>query len=273
MTIVIHPVSIVCFGLVIFCIVTIVIIEISRVLPQKEVQQLRTEHIVLFRFCDTVTSREKREVVERLFKLKESLKNNVPYIQSIEYGPLAPQAGFDVAFRMVFNNEKARNYYTGGYGLSLPGTYDRRHAAFKAFVAPYLRGGEGVLVFDYNTSLSVKAPVGRVDRLLFFKFRRKVKKKAIERLFADMGRLTSNGSPLITGLDYGWQNSKEGFDKGYHAVCRIAYASFEARNHHIHMPSKITEEGITYQAFLALMYPYLKEGRFLVIDYKVKDSP
>lgn len=231
----------------------------------------KTEHIVLFNLRDGITSQEKTEIVQRFLELKNSLKGDVPYILSIEYGhPRFLQGhpkGYDLAFRVVFNFVTDRDYYTGRPFYTLPGSYDMMHEAYKAFVAPYLKAVGGVLVFDYTTSFPVTAPTGRIDRLMFFKYNDKATVRdheALEERIAAMGNAKRNGKPIMHGLDYGWQNSKEGLDAGFDLALRIAYVSWEACDYHT---DEEPGDGVSYKAFIEFLTPLLMENGLLVFDY------
>ena len=112
-------------------------------------------HIVLFRYRETVSKEERREVTRRFLSLQKSLRNGAPYIVSIEEGAQisgeGADKGFEQAFVVTFRSQGDRNYYVGKPIITNPDSYDLEHQAFKEFIKPFL-APEGVLVFDYTAS-------------------------------------------------------------------------------------------------------------------------
>jgi len=117
-------------------------------------KETRIEHLVLFKFRQDITLKEKQEVVRRFMALKNAKKDGVLYITSIEYGEQNSKEGvskgYEIAFRVSFTSVEDRDYYVGKPFQSNPGTFDPNHDAFKDFVGPYLNSDNGVLVFDYK---------------------------------------------------------------------------------------------------------------------------
>lgn len=113
----------------------------------------RLDHWVLFKFRKDVTEDEKRNVIDRFFALKKSLKNGKPYIQSIDYGyennENAGDSGFELAFRVNFLSLEDRDYYVGKPFQNDSGGFDPMHDEFKKFIGAFLDPSDGVLVFDY----------------------------------------------------------------------------------------------------------------------------
>lgn len=112
-------------------------------------------HIVIFRYKETVSTDERREITRRFLALQRSLRHGAPYIVSIEQG--AQSSGerldkdFEQAFLVTFRSEGDRNYYVGKPVITNPGFYDHAHQEFKEFVGAFL-APEGALVFDYSLS-------------------------------------------------------------------------------------------------------------------------
>lgn len=114
----------------------------------------RVKHIVLFRYAPDVSISKQRAVVEAFLALKDSRRNGVPYIESIEVGEQnsgeGVDAGYTQGFIVTFTSEGDRNYYVGSPIVNEANYYDKAHAAFKAFVGPLLAKHQGVLVFDFS---------------------------------------------------------------------------------------------------------------------------
>ncbi|MFL1503480.1 Dabb family protein [Pseudomonas sp. O64] len=115
----------------------------------------RVEHIVLFRYKDTVTDKQKAEVKKRFLALEQIAKRSGKrYITSIITGKQnsgeGVDHGFEQAFVVRFKSEGDRNYYVGAPIVEDAKYYDPKHAEFKTFVGPLLaEGQQGVLVFDF----------------------------------------------------------------------------------------------------------------------------
>ncbi len=112
-------------------------------------------HIVLFRYKDTVTAEQRREISRRFLELRKSQRNGAAYIISIEEGAqssgeMADQ-GLQQGFLVTFNSEGDRNFYVGRPIINDPNYYDTNHQAFKDFVGPLL-APHGALVFDYTAN-------------------------------------------------------------------------------------------------------------------------
>jgi hypothetical protein len=115
-------------------------------------------HIVLFRYKNGVSDNQKLNIVERFLSLKNSLRNGMPYILSIEEGMQNSgedvHGGFHQAFLMTFSSEGDRNYYVGRPIVSDTRYFDIEHRGFVDFVTPFL-DVDGVLVFDYTRNTLV----------------------------------------------------------------------------------------------------------------------
>lgn len=113
------------------------------------------KHIVIFKYKDSVTSEQKKEVIQHFLHLQQSkrLGDKLPYIVSIITGSQSSgekaSQGFEQAFIVTFQSEGDRNYFVGTPVVSDPAYYDRQHAEFKLFVGPLLAENNGVLVFDF----------------------------------------------------------------------------------------------------------------------------
>ena len=122
----------------------------------------KIKHIVLFKYKDSVTPEQKKEVIQRFLHLKQSRRTGEkrPYIDSITTGPQSSgekaSLGFEQAFIVTFRSEGDRNYYVGTPVVDDPIYYDKQHAEFKQFVGPLLAENNGVLVFDYVDSSNKK---------------------------------------------------------------------------------------------------------------------
>ncbi|WP_323084330.1 Dabb family protein [Providencia alcalifaciens] len=112
------------------------------------------KHIVLFRYIDGVTDAQKGEIIRRFRALKDSLRDNQPYILAIDAGRQNSEEGLEQGYQqgfiVTFASEGDRNYYVGEPLVTDPRYYDRQHAAFKQFIRPYLMVNAGVLVFDFS---------------------------------------------------------------------------------------------------------------------------
>ncbi|AZN37972.1 Dabb family protein [Iodobacter ciconiae] len=109
-------------------------------------------HIVLFRYKPSVSAEQRQEVSKRFLALSKSLRNNKPYIVSIEEGLQnsgeGADHGFEQAFLVTFNSEGDRNFYVGEPIVTDTQYFDLAHQDFKVFVGPLL-APQGALVFDY----------------------------------------------------------------------------------------------------------------------------
>lgn len=114
----------------------------------------RVKHIVLFRYAPGVSVQKQHAVVEAFLALKDSRRNGVPYIESIEAGEQnsgeGADGGYSQGFIVTFHSEGDRNYYVGSPIVNDANYYDKAHAAFKAFVGPLLAKSQGALVFDFS---------------------------------------------------------------------------------------------------------------------------
>lgn len=114
------------------------------------------KHIVIFKYKDSVTPEQKKEVIRRFLHLQQSKRpgEKRPYIISITTGSQSSgekaSLGFEQAFIVTFRSEGDRNYYVGTPVVGDPAYYDRQHAEFKQFVGPLLAENNGVLVFDFT---------------------------------------------------------------------------------------------------------------------------
>ncbi|MGP8446454.1 Dabb family protein [Burkholderia vietnamiensis] len=110
-------------------------------------------HIVLFRYKDTVTAEQRRDISRRFLELQKSRRNGTTYIVSIEEGTQSSGEMADQrlqqGFIVTFNSEGDRNFYVGRPIISDPNYYDANHQAFKNFIGPLL-APRGALVFDYT---------------------------------------------------------------------------------------------------------------------------
>lgn len=115
------------------------------------------KHIVLFRYKGSVTLEQKKEVIQRFLKLRDSKRpgEKLPYVVSIVTGSQNSgekvSMGFEQGFIVTFSSEGDRNYYVGTPVVKDPAYYDANHAKFKKFVGPLLAKNHGVLVFDFDT--------------------------------------------------------------------------------------------------------------------------
>lgn len=113
-------------------------------------------HVVLFRFRDSTSAEERREVERRFRALADGTRNGRRYIRSIRSGAqISPEVaghGFEVGFVVEFSSEGDRNYYLGRPVVGDSDDFDRDHDAFKRFVGPLVApDGAGVLVFDLHS--------------------------------------------------------------------------------------------------------------------------
>ncbi|MGZ3743358.1 MAG: Dabb family protein [Pseudobdellovibrionaceae bacterium] len=130
--------------------------EAEFVSPQYHPGLIR--HLVLFRYNDSVTAAQKKEIARRFLALKnESTRNGMPYIVSIETGNQNSGEGVDQeleqGFIVTFKSEGDRNYYVGRDIVKQDGNFDLAHDAFKRFVGQFLHtpiNPTGVLVFDFK---------------------------------------------------------------------------------------------------------------------------
>ncbi|HFI5337023.1 TPA: Dabb family protein [Serratia liquefaciens] len=100
------------------------------------------KHIVLFKYKDNVTPAQKKEVIQRFLKLRESKRpgEQHPYVMSITTGSQSSgekaSMGFEQAFIVTFSSEGDRNYYVGTPLVEDPVYYDQNHAEFKKICWP-----------------------------------------------------------------------------------------------------------------------------------------
>ncbi|MBC2883866.1 Dabb family protein [Ochrobactrum sp. CM-21-5] len=114
------------------------------------------QHIVLFRFKETVTPAQIKEVKKRFLALKSQAKRRgKPYIAGLEAGAQnsgeGVDSGFQQGFIVTFRSEGDRNYYVGSPVVTNARFYDPAHQRFKDFVGPLLAEKNGVLVFDFRS--------------------------------------------------------------------------------------------------------------------------
>lgn len=113
------------------------------------------QHIVLFRYKDTVTDQQKIEVKNLFLALRWIAKRSgKPYIDIIVTGKQNSgeglDGGFEQAFIVQFKSAGDRNYYVGTPVVEDADYYDSIHANFKVYVGPLLDEGQsGALVFDF----------------------------------------------------------------------------------------------------------------------------
>lgn len=110
------------------------------------------KHFVAFKYDQSVTETEKQLVMKKFLALKNKcLKNNKPYILSIEAGyansPEGADQGYEQGFIVTFVSEKDRNYYVGKPFFT---HFDPAHDEFKNFVSPLLQKNAGAFVFDFS---------------------------------------------------------------------------------------------------------------------------
>jgi hypothetical protein len=110
------------------------------------------KHFVAFKFDHSVTSEDKKLVMKKFLSLKQKcLKNNKPYILSVEAGlansPEGADQGFEQGYVVTFASEADRNYYVGKPFFT---NFDPAHDEFKNFVGPLLMKQEGAFVFDFS---------------------------------------------------------------------------------------------------------------------------
>lgn len=115
------------------------------------------QHIVLFRYKDSVTDKQITEINERFLALKDQARRNgQPYIVRLDAGSQNSGEGVDHGYQqgfiVIFSSEGDRNYYVGSPIVTDPGHYDPAHQQFKDFVGPFLADENGVLVFDFSVT-------------------------------------------------------------------------------------------------------------------------
>ncbi|WP_370895968.1 Dabb family protein [Chryseobacterium gossypii] len=260
--------------------------------PDDHPEEQRIEHLVLFKFRPDITVQQKQEIISRFMALKNSLKNGKPYL-NVEYGfqnsMESVKGDYDIGFRVTFSSIEDRDYYVGKPFLTAPGTYDPMHDDFKNFVGPYLDSdpanpNKGVLVLDYKSNEkgngSVPATGYRLDHWVLFKFKSGItepeKQEVINRFLA-LKNSQKNGSPYITLLEYGYQNSKESVKGDYDIGFRVSFTSEADRDYYVGKPF-LTAPG-TYDPmhddFKNFVGPYLDSDPanpnkgVLVFDYEV----
>jgi len=113
-------------------------------------------HIVLFRYRDGTTEKQREEIRRRFTALAmQAKRDGKPYIISIETGKQSSgegvDGGFEEAFVVTFRSEGDRNYYVGTPVVENAAFYDPEHQKFKEFVGPFL-AENGVLVFDFTVA-------------------------------------------------------------------------------------------------------------------------
>jgi len=115
------------------------------------------QHIVLFKYKNSVTPSQIKEVRRRFLALKhEAKRGGKPYIASLEAGSQnsgeGADRGFQEGFIVTFRSEGDRNYYVGTPVIADPKLFDLAHQKFKDFVGPLLAEKDGALVFDFKAS-------------------------------------------------------------------------------------------------------------------------
>ena len=113
-------------------------------------------HVVLFRFRDSTSDKQRREVERRFRALADGTRDGRRYIRSIRSGrQISPEGaghGFQLGFVVEFSSEGDRNHYLGRPFVGDSADYDADHDAFKHFVEPLIEpDGAGVLVFDLRS--------------------------------------------------------------------------------------------------------------------------
>jgi hypothetical protein len=116
-------------------------------------------HIVLIRFADAVPASARTDAIQEFLDLCSAcVREDKPYIRSIEAGAQSSGEGADRGFRYAFvlhfDSEGDRNYYVGEPVVDDPDFYDTRHHAFKQMIGPLL-APQGVLVFDYTDGVGI----------------------------------------------------------------------------------------------------------------------
>ena len=106
----------------------------SHPITNKNGEFLR--HVVLFKFKDTSSQEQIKEVEEAFRKLPNQIKEIVGFEWGINNSPEGQDGGFTHLFFVSFETEEARDTY-----LPHPA-----HAAFVAILKPHL---EKALVIDY----------------------------------------------------------------------------------------------------------------------------
>ncbi|CAA7386018.1 Dabb family protein [Chryseobacterium fistulae] len=260
-------------------------------MPVNQVSE-RIEHLVLFKFKPSVTMQQRQEVVNRFMALGNSLKDGKPYLK-VEYGiqnsKVAAKGNYDVGFRVVFNSIADRDYYVGKIdGQPTPAAFDPMHDAFKNFVGPLLDVDDpatgGVLVFDFKSNETGNGSIPetgyRLDHWTLFRFKPNVtqsQKQEVIDGFLALKNSKKDGSPYIKFIEYGYQNSKEGADRGYEVGFRISFASEADRDYFEGKPFQ-TAPGTfdpmhdAYRTFAEKFLdidPDLSKG-VMVYDYEVK---
>ncbi|WP_322545189.1 Dabb family protein [Elizabethkingia miricola] len=248
-------------------------------------QESRIEHLVLFRFKNTITLQEKEDIINRFMALKNSLKDGKHYMK-IEYGFQksrgVKKGNYDVGFRVTFNSMEDRDYYVGKIeGQPVPVRYDHMHDAFKNFVSPYLDIDDletkGILVFDYVSNekgdRSVPDNGYRLHQWTLFKLKAGVsqtQKQEIINFFLALKNNIKNKMSYIEHIEYGEQNSKEGLNRGFELIFRVSFNSKIDRDYY-NSHSFLSQIGIldpNYIKYKDCIFPFLDE--VLVYDYEVK---
>jgi len=249
----------------------------------SDVMKDRIEHLVLFKFRSTVTLQQKQEVINRFMALNQSLKDGKRYLK-IEYGfqnsKEGLSAGLEIGFRVSFSSTADRDYYVGKIkGLPEPASFDLNHDNFKSFVGPFLDPDQGVLVFDYMSnqegSGSIPEEGYRLEHWVLFKFRKDIteteKQEAINR-FSALKNSQKNGRHYISLLEFGYQNSMEGAERGFQIAFRVSFTSEADRNYYVGKPF-LTTPGLFDEAhddFKNFIDPLLDpDNGILVFDYQV----
>jgi hypothetical protein len=134
----------------------LVICALIAITSVRASQAGQVQHIVLFRFKDTVTPDQKKQVMSEYMALKQKCVSPVtkkPYMVSFDAGfPNSPE-GFDQkmeqGYILTFNSTSDRDYFVG-QDHRYP--FDPNHDKFKAFVGPFLRQPieTGLVVFDFT---------------------------------------------------------------------------------------------------------------------------
>ncbi|HZN58973.1 MAG TPA: sialate O-acetylesterase [Planctomycetota bacterium] len=217
--------------------------------PSSDIRAEQVQHLVLFEFQDGTSDQDLREILEAF----EQLPAKIPGIVGFQWGqnnsPEGLAKGLTHGFVVTFESAAARDAY-------LP---HEEHKRFGAILRPHLKD---VFVLDFAVPKAPPAAEpGRVQHLVFFKFKDGASKADVDSLnvaFAELPRQVSGLIHFQSGPDTSPEKLSKGFTHGY----LLTFANERARDDYVVHPA--------HKAFVSKALPILAEP--LVLDFTVAPS-
>ena len=200
-------------------------------------------HAVFFKFKDSSTEEDVKEVLVAF----EGLKDSIDAIIDFEWGERinADQisGGSTHCFILTFRDEAGRDAY-----LPHP-----EHKKFGQLVGPQL---EDVFVIDYWGTTQKKAESKTLQHMVFFKFKEDAAQADVDKVLKAFAILPDK-IDTIKGFEWGTNNSPEKHDKGFTHAFRVVFEDEEGlRTYGPHE---------AHQALVKVLRPVMEEVR--VIDF------